>query len=150
MIAYPDTSFLCALYGNQIHSPKAIDSFRRLGHPLSVTSLLLYEFRQSVRFQPWLFSNQRGKGYPQDIAHGILAGLQADLAKGIYIVEPVDWPDVHAVAERLSAQYTFDEGHRAFDILHVATALHLGAWEFLTFDEKQKTLAKAEGLKVRP
>jgi predicted nucleic acid-binding protein len=35
------------------------------------------------------------------------------------------------------------------DILHVATALHLGADEFLTFDGNQKTLAEAEGLTVK-
>jgi predicted nucleic acid-binding protein len=34
------------------------------------------------------------------------------------------------------------------DILHVATSLHLGAEEFLTFDANQKRLARAEGLKV--
>jgi predicted nucleic acid-binding protein len=33
--------------------------------------------------------------------------------------------------------------------LHVATALHLGAEEFLTFDANQKRLAVAEGLTVR-
>ena len=34
------------------------------------------------------------------------------------------------------------------DILNVATALELGAREFLTFDENQKRLAEAEGLVV--
>jgi len=32
----------------------------------------------------------------------------------------------------------------------VATALHLGASEFLTFDERQRKLAQAEGLRVKP
>jgi predicted nucleic acid-binding protein len=41
-------------------------------------------------------------------------------------------------------------GHRSLDILHVATALHLGALEFLTFDTNQRKLAAAEKLKVRP
>jgi len=34
------------------------------------------------------------------------------------------------------------------DILHVATAIELGAKEFLTFDTDQKKLAEAEGLLV--
>ena len=34
------------------------------------------------------------------------------------------------------------------DILHVATAIELGAKEFLTFDGNQKKLAEAEGLVV--
>ena len=34
------------------------------------------------------------------------------------------------------------------DILHVATAIELGAKAFLTFDANQKKLAEAEGLFV--
>jgi predicted nucleic acid-binding protein len=41
-------------------------------------------------------------------------------------------------------------GHRSLDVLHVATALHLGAREFLTFDANQRKLALAENLKVKP
>jgi len=36
------------------------------------------------------------------------------------------------------------------DILHVATALHLGAREFLSFDGNQRKLARAEGMKAKP
>jgi len=41
-------------------------------------------------------------------------------------------------------------GYRAFDVLHVATALTLSARVFLTFDGDQAALAKAAGLKVKP
>ena len=61
---------------------------------------------------------------------------------------PFDWADVHARAIRLSEKHTVSNGNRAFDILHVAIALHLGAREFLTFDERQRRLAEAEGLTV--
>ena len=54
------------------------------------------------------------------------------------------------IAERLSARHTGAHGHRAFDVLHVATALHLGAREFLTFDANQRKLAAAEKLKAKP
>ena len=46
-----------------------------------------------------------------------------------------------------SAEVDGEEGRFA-DILHVATALHLGATEFFTFDANQKKLAEAAGLKV--
>jgi predicted nucleic acid-binding protein len=51
-------------------------------------------------------------------------------------------------AKRLSATYTLGSGYRGFDILHIAAALTLGATEFLTFDENQKKLASAEGLRT--
>jgi predicted nucleic acid-binding protein len=61
-----------------------------------------------------------------------------------------DWAAVHAEAERLSAGYTAEGGHRSMDILHVATALSMGAREFLSFDGNQTGLASAEGLTVKP
>ncbi len=54
----------------------------------------------------------------------------------------------HRIAEVLSAKHTATGGHRLNDILHVATALHLGAAGFLTFDASQKNLAEAEGMTV--
>ena len=58
--------------------------------------------------------------------------------------------DVHRTAERLSSARTKTGGQRALDILHVATALHLGAQELLTFDDRRRKLATAEGLNVHP
>jgi len=58
----------------------------------------------------------------------------------------LDFGDTKIIDLSLSACPT--EGHRDFDVLHVATALHLGASEFLTFDANQKRLAQAEGLVV--
>lgn len=148
MIAYPDTSFLCSLYRLQEHSPKAAGWMQSRTGPLPVSSLLLLEFRQSVRFQTRLFSLDRKKGYPPAEATRMLRDLQSDLATGILQVTAADWPDVHRIAEELSGRHTAAGGHRLNDILHVATALHLGAAEFLTFDANQKKLAEAEGMTV--
>ena len=116
--------------------------------PLTASSLLLYEFRQSVRFQGYLFAQDNRKGFSWALGATLLKTLQADLAAGVLVVATVDWADVHHLAERLSSQSALAGGHRALDILHVATALHLGVDEFLTFDQNQGTLAIAEGLQV--
>jgi hypothetical protein len=78
----------------------------------------------------------------------MLRDLQSDLAAKVIEVVPVDWADVHQIAERLSATHTEQNGHRLADIMQVATALHLAAAGFLTFDGNQRLLAEAEGLKV--
>lgn len=78
----------------------------------------------------------------------MLEDMQSDLMEGVLTILPIDWGDVHYIAERLSKTHTKKEGFRFADILHVATALHLGVKEFLTFDAKQKKLAQQEGLKV--
>jgi predicted nucleic acid-binding protein len=150
MIAFPDTSFLCALYVRQDNSLRAAAHFHKLPEALSVSGLLLYEFRQSVRFQVWLQARDKSRGYPQSVAEVALAKLQSNLDTGALVVVTADWPDVHRLAETLSKRHTTTGGHRSLDVLHVATALHLGAREFLTFDTNQIKLALAEKLKVKP
>jgi predicted nucleic acid-binding protein len=148
MIAYPDTTFLCAIYRKQANSAMAAAHFAGMREPLHVATPLLFEFRQSVRWQVYLHQNEPTKGYDRPTATAALAQLQADMASGAVVTVPVDWADVASIGERLSAQYTWTKGYRGFDVLHVATALHLGAADFLTFDARQKQLAEAEGLVV--
>jgi len=150
MIAFPDTSFLCALYVQQDNSRPAAAHFKSMPEALHVSSLMLYEFRQSVRFQVWLHSRDKSRGYPQAIAEAALGKLQANMDAGAVVPVTADWPDVHRVAEILSKRRTISNGHRALDVLHVATALHLSAREFLTFDANQRKLALAEKLNVKP
>lgn len=115
---------------------------------LASSSLLFYEFRQSVQFQVYRHSKDATQGYSALIAQRALSTLQANVAAGVFQTPQIDWADVHRLAERLAFQYTAKRGHRSFDILHVATALHIGVKGFLTFDANQKKLAQAEGLKV--
>ena len=150
MTAFPDTSFLCALYVRQDNSLPAAAYFQQMPEALPASSLLLYEFRQSVRFQVWLHGRDKTRGYPQSVAEVALAKLQSNLDTGALVVVTADWPDVHRLAETLSKRHTIAGGHRSLDVLHVATALHLGAREFLTFDTNQRKLATAEKLKVKP
>ncbi len=148
MQAYPDTSFLCAIYRSQANSASAAAYFQAMPGPLEVTTLLLYEFRQAVRFQIRLNRHDPATGYPRPEGIKMLTDLKADLVSGAVLVIPGPWPLVHSAAERLSELYTDAHGHRSMDILHVATAIELGARAFLTFDGNQKKLAEAEGLVV--
>lgn len=136
------------MFRNQANSAEAAQHFAQMPEPLYVASPLLFEFRQATRWQAFLHGKDPKKGFDRTIAQAALAKFSANLASGAIVVVPVDWADVASIAERLSAQYTWTEGYRGFDVLHVATALHLGATEFLSFDGKQKDLAEAEGLVV--
>jgi predicted nucleic acid-binding protein len=150
MSCFPDTSFLCAIYRKQDNSAVAAAFCQRLREALPVSGLLLYEFRQSTRLQIWLHGQNPRKGFPEKEGKQALADLDSDLAGGVLRLMPVDWQEVHRLAERLSAAYTKTEGHRTVDILHVATALVLRAELFLTFDGNQRKLAQAEGLEATP
>ncbi len=143
---FADTSFLYSVYREQIHSPKADAIMEGRIGPLPVSTLLLFEFRNSIRFQQKLFAQDRKKGFSKNETATMLRDLQSDLRSNALEVVAVDWPDVHRIAEELSAKHTSNRGNRFADILHVATALHLGAEGFLSFDENQRALADAEGM----
>jgi len=148
MSHFPDTSFLCALYREEEHSPLADQWMKKLSEGLKVSNLLLLEFRQSVRLQIWLHRENPKKGFSKSQGERMLQDLQSDLHSGVLSIISIEWAQVHEIAERVSSKYTLLEGYRFADILHVATAIHVGATQFLSFDLKQQKLAKAEGLKV--
>ncbi len=150
MKAYPDTSFLCALYVAQENSAAAIACYERMKEPLPVTALLLGEFRQSVRFQIFRHHRDATQGYSRTTGLAALAMLQSNIDAGALVVVPAEWAEVINIAERISGERTVGGGHRYIDGLHLATALQLGAVEFLSFDSNQRKLATVEGLAAKP
>jgi predicted nucleic acid-binding protein len=101
-----------------------------------------YEFANALRLAAFR------KLLPLQSASAYLADFEADIAAGKIIMVTVNLASVIAEARRLSATHTTQGGHRAFDILHVALALHAEATDFFSFDAKQRDLAKAVGLVV--
>ncbi|OYV06399.1 MAG: hypothetical protein CFE26_06540 [Verrucomicrobiales bacterium VVV1] len=95
-----------------------------------------------------MFSLDRKKGFPPAEGARMLRDLQSDLVAGVLSMKAIDWADVHRIAEQLRDRHTREGGHRLADLLHVATALHLGAESFLTFDDQQRKLAAEEGMDV--
>jgi predicted nucleic acid-binding protein len=150
MNAFADTSFLYALYRQQENSPVADALIGKAREPVCVSSLVLFEFRQSARLQVFRFLKDKTQGFSKREAQLMLAILEENIAIGALAIVPVDWQDVHSAAERLSSRHIATGGHRALDILHVATAIHLKVRNVLTFDKNQTALAKAAGLEVRP
>src|ERR1019366_10001634 len=105
--------------------------------PLPVGSLLRFETCNAIRREAYQ------KKITPGAAVAALAAFDADVEAGRVVIPPVEWEQVHADAERLSNQHGLRHGYRAFDVLHVATALTLGAKMLLTFDGDQAALAKA-------
>ena len=150
MSAFPDTSFLCALYVPLEHSHIATSWMARQTSPLGISPLALYEFRASARLQTFRWQNDHTQGFPPAVAKAALAKLNANMEAGALTLVSVDFADILDRAERLSAQHCASGGHRSMDVLHVATALHLRAKRFLTFDSRQRKLAQAAGLATGP
>ena len=113
-----------------------------------VSSQVLWEFRQSARFQVFRHHKDKTKGFSKAEAERMIGVLATNVKAGSLTLATAEWPDVHSIAEAISATHTMKGGHRPMDIIHLSTAKHLGLKHFLTFDENQKKLAEAEGLLV--
>jgi predicted nucleic acid-binding protein len=142
MVIACDTSFLFSLYGNDVHSPRAVTWARQCRSPLYLNALTQFEFGNALRFAECRTFLKPGE------AARYWAGFEIAIAQGRLIVATANLADVLDEATRISSIRTLSGGHRAFDILHVASAIQMEATQFLTFDGNQKSLAEAEGLEV--
>jgi len=150
MIAFADTSVICALLHEQSTTAESEALFAELKSPITISTLVAFEFRQSSRLQNFRFSADRTQGWSARETGRMLAQFDANIAAGAFVHGAVNWPEVHALAEQYSHSHTLKRGHRTLDVLHVATAVHLRAKLFCTVDRLQSELARAVGLKVRP
>jgi hypothetical protein len=140
--AYADTTFLCSLYAADVHSARVIARMRRQALPLPFTWLHQLELRNALRlrvFRREITRTQRDAS---------LDAILADLAGGVLTAASPDPAALTAEAERLSARYSEKLGTRSLDILHVAAAVILRQDAFLSFDGRQRSLARAAGLRV--
>jgi predicted nucleic acid-binding protein len=143
--AYADTSFLYSLYVQQAHSAAAaVHMASTKDQPLPITSLNRFELCNAIRLSVFR------KLLDRRMAAADLKIVEKDITAGVLTLMPCDWAAVHAKAEELSSERTFKAGHRAMDLLHVASALTLGVSDFLTFDQNQAELASLSGLTVKP
>ena len=144
MPAYADSSFLVAIYSPEADSLKALAFMQRLREALPFTPFHRHELRNAIRlrvFRGEITATQREEAFRE---------IEADLAGKILVHTAIPWTDTFREAENLAALHTETLGVRSFDLLHVGLALTLGATEFLSFDGRQATVAKAAGLKVKP
>jgi hypothetical protein len=115
---------------------------RRQALPLPFTWLHQLELRNALRlrvFRREITAAQRDAS---------LNTLLADLAATVLAEASPPLSGLMTEAERLSALHTGKRGTRSLDILHVAAALILGQRIFLSFDQRQRSLARAVGLQV--
>jgi predicted nucleic acid-binding protein len=142
LTAYADTSFLVSLYTPDANSLEAASRIRRMALPVIITALGELEMVNALQlrlFRRELLGAQTRAAY---------AAFRDDVTAGIFAIKPMS-QDVYAQARRLAERWTRTLGTRTLDMIHVASAMALGADAFHTFDERQRRLAKAAKLTVR-
>jgi len=144
MSLYADTSLLISYYINDSNSFSAQNVLRRAVEPLPFTGLHRLEMRNALAlgvFRRILTSAQVSAAW---------SDVERDVRSGRLVPQPVNWIPVFRAAAQWAALHSPRIGCRSLDVLHVALAKTLQAREFFTFDERQKSLALALGLAVKP
>jgi len=142
--AYADSSFLVSLYRRDEHETKAKKLVLRANFVISVSPLNRIELRNALR------NAQAYRQIDEYEQRAAFRQIENGFAMGLLIHLPVEWTNVFRRADELSEMYSTRHGQRTIDLLHVATALEARANTFLSFDIRQRKLAKAAGLKVMP
>ncbi len=144
MSAYADTGFVVSLYKAETTSARAAAAMKRLAAPIWLSHLGELELRNA--FQLSVF---RGEIDPEAAELKKRLFLE-DRENGIFGIMPLPTSALYPKAVELAERHSAKLGTRSLDVMHVAAALILGAEIFLSFDERQRKVAKIEGLKIRP
>ena len=142
MSIYYDSSFLVTLYLPEPLSAKARELVDREGKALLVNRLQELELRNAVRQKAWRGDIDAGTAF------ACLRIFDDDCIGGRIRRRSLPWDAVFEMAETLSQRLALSSQCRAFDVLHVATAVVSNVTSFATFDASQASLAAAARLEV--
>lgn len=152
MRTYADTSFLVKLLSREPGGAEAVAEYRRMGRPrLFYLRLHALEVENAIRQRAFHERRVRPSGERGQIVHErdtALARVHQLLKRGALEEVTVEMDLALDRARELSARHTEKTGARAIDLLHVACALVLETEVFVTSDQRQASLAIAEGLQV--
>lgn len=152
MRTYADSSFILRLLTIDPESEEAMTEYRRLDCPrLFFLPLHALEVRNGILQRAFHQRRSLSSGSRQHVVRerdAALSRLQLFIARSNLIELTLDLEAPLAKAVQLGLAHTELIGARAIDLLHVACALALESELFVTTDERQARLARAERLKV--
>lgn len=143
-LAYADSSFLVSLHRADSSHRAATAFLGKSSLTLAFTPLHRIEVRNALR-------NAAAAGeMTKAECTTAFRQIDEDLRDGLLVHAPVHWTETFRRADQLSEKHATTAGQRTIDLLHVAVALEGEMRIFLSFDQRQRRLAKAAGLEVKP
>ncbi|MCW5547490.1 MAG: type II toxin-antitoxin system VapC family toxin, partial [Opitutaceae bacterium] len=137
---YIDPSALRGLYVHEPISRRMVAWRGKLKGPLAITRFGHAELVNAIALGCF-----RGDFTEVEMTKS-LAHVDEDFADGDLKLVDLLWRAALDKSMALSRQHAPGLGTRSMDVLHVASALELGAKHFATYDQRQARLAKACGL----
>ena len=144
MDAYFDTAIILKLYVQEATSPDALRLANECPAPYLLTPWQEIEARTALRLKVFR------KEITATEMKASLGAFDEDILSGRWKTPEYKEATVWKFARDLCDRHAETIGCRTLDVLHVAVALSLGVKTFVTFDERQRAVAKLEGLTVKP
>jgi predicted nucleic acid-binding protein len=143
VISYLDTSFLFKLYIFESESDHADDLLQPRDQQPMISWLSEVEMVSALTAR----SADAAGELERRISQAAHLQFRLDSQNALYRIVAMDRA-IFDRAKSLGLQYGPRYRVRALDILHVAAALHHGATAFGTFDRRQASMARDEGLNL--
>jgi len=144
MSATADSSLIVALYLAEADSARADAACAAMPPPVRLTDWHRVEIANA--FQRAVKNGRITAAQ----ASQLWQDFNADIAAGRFEIATLDHAAVLSRTLALTQKHTATTGTRSLDLIHIATALELGATDFLSLDHRQRQAANAEGLRVMP
>lgn len=144
MNAYFDTAIILKLYVQEATSPDAVRLANESPTPYLLTPWQEIETRTALRLKAFRMEITTAE------MEASTRAFDADILAGRWRTSEYKEATVWQFARDLSDRHAAIVGCRTLDLLHIAVALSLGVEIFVTFDERQRAVAKSEGLTVKP
>jgi predicted nucleic acid-binding protein len=149
MSIYADTNFITRLYLERPETAHAESIFSVEKPLLPITWLTRLEVINAFEQSVLTGFGQTQARISAELAAACQQQFRDDFSQGVAMrLVSISQAEVSAKFEEIALRHTARHGFRAYDILHVASALILGCRSFWSFDKKACQLAKLEGLKV--
>lgn len=144
MKSYFDSSVLLKTYVEEPNSHEADALVEESGTPILYTHLQVIEVATAIRLKRFR------KEITEAQEKAALVALESDIVSGRMQRPDCELSAIFHQAAKLSAKYAAQIGVRTMDILHVAAALKTDCTTLVSFDKRQRKLAKSVGLKLKP
>lgn len=153
MQLYADTNFITRLFLErpETNLAETMLAQARASHsgPLPITWLIRIETINAFEQSVFVSRTVGGPRVNPESAAMAQASFSDDLKRASFLLArelPLD--DLMDKAVEFALRHTAKHGFRAYDLLHVASAIVLRCDTFWSFDERARKLARLEGLKT--
>ena len=146
MIVYCDTSWLLSYLNedDENYSAARCSAQKFVGHDFVVCEAHLLELPAALRAA----THRTRDPVPGHVARLVINRFDRAVTRKILLRKEVDMKDSVSMARSLGETHGWKEKHTAFDLWHLAAAWSLSSGAFLTFDDRQRKIAKLMGMAV--